>query len=203
MSRQLSFEIVADGETDRILIPIIQWSIHQLDPDVEILEPEFRRRSETVADFLSVYDSEAMLTFVHRDAEKASLEERLKEFEPLDRRDVVPVVPIRMSEAWILFDGSAIAKAAGSPSSSVSVPKMSGIENIADPKGLLNRLLFEAAGSPTGRRGKIFKDSISQRRVSVAGYIADYSPLERLSAFKRFQDVLAASYPYPVEGTPV
>lgn len=106
-----------------------------------------------------------------------------------------------MSEAWILFNSSAIAQAAGSSLSQVPVPKISQIESIASPKELLDRLLFEAAGSPQGRRGKIFKKSIAQRRVSVADYISDYSPLERLPAFKRFQHALAARYPYPIEGT--
>lgn len=36
--------IVADGGTDRLLVPIIQWAVHRLDPGVEILEPEFRKR---------------------------------------------------------------------------------------------------------------------------------------------------------------
>ena len=198
MSRQLTYEIVADGETDRLLIPIIQWSIHQLDPDVEILEPEFKRRSRSVDDFLSAYNSGAMLIFVHRDSENVPLEERLKEFESVDRSDVVPVVPVRMSEAWILFDGSAIAKAAGSPSSQVQVPKMDRIESIASPKRRLDQLLLKAAGSPEGRKGKNFNSSISQRRVSVAQYISDYSPLKHLPAFRRFQRSLAESYPYRV-----
>ena len=203
MSQQLPYAIIADGETDRLLIPIIQWSIHRLDPDVELIELEFKKRSGSVADFISVYDSGAMLIFVHRDAENASLEERLKEFEPIARSDVVLVVPVRMSEAWILFDSSAIAKAAGSSSSRVTVPRMNRIESIADPKGLLNQLLFEAAGSPAGRRGKNFNDSISWRRASVAQNISDYSPLDLLPAFRQFQRSLAARYPYPVERTPI
>lgn len=34
------------------------------------------------------------------------------------------------------------------------------------------------------------------RRVSVAEYIADYSPLENVPAFRRFQEALAERYPY-------
>jgi len=139
-----------------------------------------------------------MLIFVHRDSENVTLEERLKEFESVDRSDVVPVVPVRMSEAWILFDGSAIARAAGSPSSQVQVPKMDRIESIANPKRRLDQLLLKAAGSPEGRKGKNFNSSISQRRVSVAQYISDYSPLKHLPAFRRFQRSLAESYPYRV-----
>lgn len=196
MSRQLTFAVVADGKTDSLLIPIIEWAIHRLDPEVEILEPEFRQRSGSVAEFLIDYDSSAMLIFVHRDAENRPHHARLAEFESVSRMDVVPVIPVRMSEAWILFDESAIARAAGSPSAKISVPRLSEIEGIAEPKNLLERLLFEAAGSPVGRRGKVFKRSLVERRVSVARHIGDFSPLESLSAFRRFQSALAERYPY-------
>ncbi len=196
MSRQLTFAVVADGKTDRLLVPIIEWAIHRLDPEVEILEPEFRRRSGSVAEFLNAYDSSAMLIFVHRDAENRLLDDRLTEFESVSRIDVVPVIPVRMSEAWILFDESAIARAAGSPSAKVSAPRLSEIEGIADPKDLLERLLFEAAGSPSGRRGKVFRRSLVERRVSVAGHIGDFRPLESLRAFQRVQSALAERYPY-------
>ena len=101
-----------------------------------------------------------------------------------------------MSESWILIDGFAIAQAAGSTSARVPVPGIVQIENIPDPKDRLDELLFQAAGSPAGRRGRNFKRSIAQRRVSVAEYISDYSPLEDLPAFRSFQDSLARVYPY-------
>ena len=146
---------MADGGTDRLLVPIIQWAIHRLDPVVEILEPEFRKRHGSVVDFLGAYESRVML-----------------------------------------FDGAAVAKAAGSPASRVPVPAVGDIEGISNPKERLDDLLFRAAGSPTGRRGRNFKRSIVDRRVSVAEYISDYDPLRRLPAFRRFQESLAEQYPY-------
>lgn len=196
MSRQLTYSVVADGGTDRMLVPIIQWAIHRLDPEVEILEPLFSVRSGSVKDFVNDYDPGVMLIFVHRDAELRTLEERLGEFEWTTRRDIVPVIPVRMSEAWLLFDGRAIAQAAGRPGSSVSTPKLVDVERMSDPKRHLDELLFVAAGSPAGRRGRNFKRSIVERRVNVAGYIADYSPLEDLRAFQCFQDHLKQNYPY-------
>ena len=196
MNRQLAYAVVADGVTDRLLVPIIQWAVHRLDPGVEILEPEFRTRSGGVAEFLAAYRTGAMLIFVHRDSENFTLDERLREFDTVDRQDVVPVVPVRMSEAWLLSDGSAIAKAAGAPTAQVAVPPNGQLENIANPKEQLDELLFLAAGEPGGRRGRNFRRSIAQRRVSVADYIEDFSPLENLHAFRRFQQSLAERYPY-------
>jgi len=179
-----------------MLVPIIEWAIHRLDPEVEILEPEFRKRIGSVPDFLRTHESDAMIIFVHRDSENRPLEHRLREFDDVNRPDVVPVVPVRMSEAWVLFDGRAIARAAGSPAVAVSAPKIGDIEGISDPKSRLDELLFHAAGTPTGRHGRNFNRSIVQRRVSVATYIADYGPLEGLPAFRRFQGALAERYPY-------
>ena len=196
MNRQLTWSIVADGGTDLLLVPVIQWAIHRLDPDVEILEPEFRKRRGSVEDFLRSYNPGAMVIFVHRDAENFTLENRLREFDGVTRTNVVPVVPVQMSEAWILFDGSAVARAAGSPSSHVSVPAIAEIETLRNPKERLDELLFQAAGAPAGRRGKNFKRSIVKRRVSVAAYIEDYGPLENVPAFRRFQETLAERYPY-------
>ncbi len=198
MNRQLTYAVVADGGTDRMLIPIMQWAVHRLDPNVEILEPVFRKRTGSVAEFLASRRPEVMLIFVHRDAENATLEERLREFELDERQDVVPVIPVRMSEAWLLIDGSAIARAAGSPKARVSVPALREIENIANPKEKLTTLLIEAAGSPTGRRGERFQRDLRKRRVSVANHIADFSPLEHLSAFRAFQKTLQLRYPYPL-----
>lgn len=199
MSRQITFCVVADGGTDRLLVPIIQWAIHRLDPNVEILEPEFRKRSGPVAQFLAQYNPGTHLIFVHRDAENRSLDERLEEFSTVTpSKNIVPVIPIRMSEAWILFDSRAIARAADRPSYAVTVPKISELEGIADAKNHLERLLLEAAGSPTGRRLKNFKRSIVDRRVSVASLISDFEPLESLYAFGQFQQSLAKSYPYPI-----
>ena len=196
MNRQLTWSVVADGGTDRLLVPVIQWAIHRLDPDVEILEPEFRKRHGSVVDFLGGYESDVMLVFVHRDSENLSLQQRSREFEAVTRPNVVPIVPVQMSEAWILFDSAAVAKAPGSPASRVSVPAIAEIEGISNPKERLDQLLFHAAGSPTGRRGRNFKRSIVDRRVSVAEYISDYAPLRHLPAFRRFQRSLAERYPY-------
>ena len=196
MNRQLTWSIVADGGTDRLLVPVIQWAIHRLDPDVEILEPEFRKRRGSVEESLGACSSGAMIIFVHRDSESLSLQDRLREFETVTRPNVVPVVPVQMSEAWILFDGPAVARAAGSRDAEVPVPRVAEIESIGNPKERLDKLLFRAAGEPAGRRGRIFRRSIAQRRVSVAEYITDYRPLENVPAFRSFQGDLAERYPY-------
>lgn len=190
--------MICDGGTDRALIPIINWAIHRLDPGVEILEPDFRKRQGSLQAFLQKHESNAMLIFVHRDSEKETRSERLREFEGVDRQGVVPLIPVRMTEAWLLFDSLAIARAADAPGASVVVPSLGSIETLPDPKALLEELLLEAAGNPTGRKRKMFKRRIVSRRVSVASLISDYAPLEQLPAFAAFQAELKNQYPYPI-----
>jgi hypothetical protein len=196
VSRQLTYLLVADGGTDRALAPIIEWAIHRLDPEVEILEPDFRKRRAPVQEFLDALDTGAMIVFVHRDGEGAPLATRLQEFDGVTRTDVVPVVPIRMTEAWLLIDGAAIARAADRPSAVVAVPNVNQLEGLANPKQALDDLLLAAAGNLTGRRRKQFAQSIVERRVNIASLIDDYSTLESLPAFQQFQADLAVRYPY-------
>lgn len=197
MVRQLPYAVVADGGTDRVLQPIIEWTIQQLDPTVDILEPDFDKRRGSLSDFLASYSDGPLLVFVHRDGETASYEDRLAEFKGVVDPRVVPVIPIRMTEAWLLIDGSAIARAAGNPQASVDLPSPQECERMADPKSALEDLLLEASGSPSGRSRQQFKKRLVEHRVAVAGYITDFSGLQRFEAYGRFREALASTYPYP------
>jgi len=193
---QITYILVADGGTDRVLIPIINWAIHRLDPEAEILEPDFVKRRGPVGEFLNSLETGAMVVFVHRDAETEDSLTRLFEFANVDDERVVPVIPVRMTEAWLLCSSSAIASAAGRPKAEVLLPALASVESLPDPKAHLEELIIHAAGAPTGRRGKQLRASIIERRVSVAERIADYSPLEALPSFTDFQQRLASAYPY-------
>ncbi|MCA9535241.1 MAG: hypothetical protein R3B89_35615 [Polyangiaceae bacterium] len=188
--------MIADGGTDQILLPIIRWSLHRIDPAVELLEPDFRKRVGSVADYLRSYESGAMLVFVHRDSENQTLDVRLREFADVHRDDVVPVIPVRMTEAWLLADARAIARAADAPDTEVVLPPISSLERISDPKLCLDELLLKAAGSPAGRRRKKFNNTLVERRINVASLVSDFSPLDRLASFSAFQTVLRVKYPY-------
>lgn len=196
MTRQIHFAVIGDGGTDRALVPILRWALHRHDPSVEVLPPDFVKRHGSVEDFLRDFEASYMLVFVHRDAENASLEHRLSEFRSVTRSDVVPVIPVRMTEAWLLIDASALARAADNPTASVTLPPLRDLENLSDPKRTLEELLLEAAGAPTGRRRKKFRESLASRRVNLAELITDYGPLESVPAFAAFQQTLAERYPY-------
>jgi hypothetical protein len=132
------------------------------------------------------------LLFVHRDAEKEPAERRYAEIcEAVGSLKAAPpawvgVVPIRMTEAWLLIDDHAIRAAAGNPNGTedLPLPPVVSLEGVADPKRVLYDCLRKASGL-TGRRLHKFRDQQAARRV--ADYSDDFSPCRRLTAFARLE----------------
>jgi hypothetical protein len=152
---------------------------------------------EKICRTIEYYPSD--LLFIHRDAEAQNPEHRYGEIQQaieaskpqlIERSfPYVCVVPIRMTEAWLLFDERAIRKAAGNPKgrTEIKLPPLNRIEDIPDPK----HLLFSNLKSASDLRGRKKKRFIPEkRRHLVAEYIEDYSPLFTLSAFKRLHEDL-------------
>jgi hypothetical protein len=101
--------------------------------------------------------------FVHRDAEKETLATRQAQIDAWVTAAIkkpppyVRVVPVRMTEAWLLLSEEAIREAAGNPNGSakLSLPAINRLEALPDPKEVLLDLLRQATGN-TGRRLKSF-----------------------------------------------
>jgi hypothetical protein len=198
MANPLRYTLVSDGPTDRALLPILDWVLHSIP---EVADRGF---SGTWADLsgrkptpglagkidiaLQVYPCD--LLFVHRDAEssdRAIRDHRLQEIQTAMQSHAVPyvgVVPVRMTEAWLLFDENAIRKAADNPHSTadIQLPSLGRVEQVSDPKTLLHQLLLDAS-ELTGRRRSRLQAELSWRRVRVADFIDDFSPLRNLSSF--------------------
>ena len=196
-ARGLLFAVLADGPTDSALLPILRWAPRQADPDVVLRQPVFQVRNPAGAPIPDavrklIENHGPDLVFVHRDAEGALQEVRLL---GIPRHElVVPVVPVRMTEAWLLVDEQAIRRASGNPNGKepLSLPPVGRLEREPDPKRLLLDLLRTASGLH-GRRLKRFRSVPALRRV--ADFIADFSALRGLPAFRRFESDLRATYP--------
>lgn len=117
-------------------------------------------------------------------------EEIEKELSNLSTRPpALCVVPVRMTEAWLLIDEAAIRRAAGNPNGRVelTLPSLRTLENLPDPKQTLNELLRTAC-ELRGRRLAQFRRDEAARRVRVADLVDDFSPLLHLPAFQRLQE---------------
>jgi hypothetical protein len=132
------------------------------------------------------------LLFVHRDAENLSYIQRKNEIISalsnisLANTQSICVVPIRMTEAWLLINETALRRAAGNVNGQkpLELPHSSLLEQHSDPKRLLYDLL-KAASERKGRRLSNFP--VGQSALLVAEYIDDFSPLRNLSAFRSLE----------------
>ncbi|HYU32100.1 MAG TPA: hypothetical protein VEW48_08045 [Thermoanaerobaculia bacterium] len=103
----------------------------------------------------------------------------------------VCVIPVRMQEAWLLFDEAALRLAADNPhgTMALSLPPLHRLEEIPDPKELLFKMLYSASGLRPGRLNR-FHPSVRIHRL--AELIEDFSPLRGLTAFQALEADLKA-----------
>jgi hypothetical protein len=126
----LRFTLVTDGPSDgEMLIPILEWLLrtHCGNIGVNVVHADLLRcravprRVEKKIEFaLEAYPCECL--FIHRDAEGDPPDWRRQEIQKaVDslgakmRVAHVCVIPIRMTEAWLLIDEAAIRSADGIP----------------------------------------------------------------------------------------
>ncbi len=98
-------------------------------------------------------------------------------------------MPVRMTEAWRLIDEAAIRRASGNPSGQVSLamPRLRELEEVANPKSVLQDLLVDSSQF-TGRRREKFKRDLANHVKRVADLISDFAQLRQLSAFRDFEN---------------
>lgn len=206
--KELNYLLITDGSSDRALTFILNWAFHHhlpgyavnaqwSDPGQLPGRPERSgdRLRWLIAQGMSLY-SQADILFIHRDAENQPREQRITEIEDaLEETNLaspppVCVIPVRMIEAWLLIDEDAIRYAADNPNGKVglSLPRLSRIEAISDPKEMLYDLL-RTASELRGRRRKKFRPHARVHRL--AELIDDYSPLQSLPAFQCLEADLA------------
>jgi hypothetical protein len=203
--RELRYTLVTNGSSDTALLPILTWLLRTHGVSCAI-QPEWadlrqlrlskkRGLADRIRWSLDFYPCD--LLFVHRDAEREPREKRVDEINEAIEKVVTPhpvppavcVVPVRMQEAWLLFDEAAIRRAAGNRSGRhpLDLAPTRQLERLPDPKAILYECLKQASGL-SGRRLKSFP--VQKRARRVAELIDDFSPLLALSAFKALESDL-------------
>jgi hypothetical protein len=198
------FTLSADGSSDIVLLHHLKWLLrHHLDSSVAI-EPQWadlrfvnkkpKNLTEKLEFVLHLYPCDIL--FVHRDAERAAPEDRYIEISSaIAKLKEIPqhvgVVPVRMTEAWLLFDEQAVRKASGNPNGQMDIQiPYSEVEKIPDPKVLLHDTLKTASGL-SERRRKSF--DVQQSMHRIAEYVDDFSPLLKVPAFAKLEkDIIDA-----------
>jgi hypothetical protein len=172
-------------------MPIIDWCLRRCGQTLIVAQRADKSRMPSSGQWLKsaveLYPCD--LLFVHRDAEAQPPDDRRVEIAAA-LRDVpvrhVPVIPVRMTEAWLLAHESAIRAAAGNPNGRepLSLPPVRRLENLPDPKALLHEVLKKASGLNARRRSKL---PVYQQIHLIPKFIEDYSCLDVLPAFQLLQ----------------
>lgn len=206
--KPLRFTLVADGPTDKVLLHHLRWLLINNGvnrplaaawADLRSLPQPPSGLTERIIAALELCPCDIL--FIHRDAERDSQDVRSEEIrraisrtskELFSKQPFVAVVPVRMTEAWLLFDEAAIRRAAGNPSGRVqiSMPATSRLESVPNPKLVLRELLHTATDLPQ-RRLRSF--SASQAVHRVAELIEDFGPLRCLPAFATLEAEIKAA----------
>jgi len=203
MMHQLRYTLLSDGSSDASLLPILTWLLRSngvaipIQPEWADLGrlrlPEKPSLSDKISRSLGHYPCD--LLFVHRDAETEARIKRVQEIESAfvaiesPGQPVVCVVPVRMMEAWLLFDEAAIKWAAQNRNyrEALDLPPINRLEDISNPKELLHSLLRKASGL-SNRRLRRFSVHTSVRRLAeYLSDFSDFSPLRQLSAFQALE----------------
>jgi hypothetical protein len=198
--KRIRYTLLADGSSDQALLHLINWALRRREVRIErgiwaelsLLPNPPKTLSDRIAQAMDLYPCDIL--FVHRDAEAEPLTNRIEEIRAamIDRQDrYVPVIPIRMTEAWLLHDEYAIRTASGNPNGKIALelPRLAEVEQLANPKEILSQVLLKAT-ELKGRRLEKRKRTLPSMRARTAELIEDYTALIGVPAFDQFLETL-------------
>jgi hypothetical protein len=188
---------IGEGSSDMPISEIVEGLFFDRGVAVHLSKPDFGLLEKVAKDVRSRIEAGEKLTgggldliVVHRDADNAGSTSRRAEIEQAvtvlaSTPAVLPVVPIRMTEAWLLLDETAIRTVAGNPRgrTNLDLPKLHEVEGHADPKNLLNECLLKAA-DVTGRRRERIAKRFGQNRRQLLERLDRNGPVTRLESWK-------------------
>jgi hypothetical protein len=193
--KRVTATLVTDGSSDRLLAPLIEllFSTHtELAYQVncaEGLPPISSGLTVRIDSALELFPCDFL--FVHRDAEGIDAMVRQQEIE-MNWKDsqqtatLICVVPVRMTEAWLVASEKPIRAAVGNPNGvePLGLPATKNIETSPDPKFILFEALKAASGLNASRKRR-FNPHPYRHRVSEL--TDDLEPLRKLSSFRHLE----------------
>ncbi|MET8837080.1 hypothetical protein ABZV78_24630 [Micromonospora sp. NPDC004540] len=196
--RSYSGLFVSEGTSDEPLAERIEWLFLCQDVHVNLSRPDFSRLPKVAKDVasrvsagLKLAGGPVDLIVVHRDADNAGRHAREQEIQAAVRTlrgtaELVPVIPVRMTEAWLLLDEAAIRQVAGNPRGRMrlGLPKPHEAESISDPKDRLRTCLLTAADE-TGRRREAVAKRFNQHRRQLLERLDPTGAVARLDSWCR------------------
>ncbi|MET7474733.1 hypothetical protein ABZT17_10300 [Streptomyces sp. NPDC005648] len=153
------------------------------------------RAAQRLSDEWQAYD----LVVIHRDSDGNPPEQRRTEIaeavaEVCPDLVHVPVIPVRMLEAWLILDHAAIREVAGNPNGKVALnlPGLTRAESARDPKALLKQAIATAS-EDKGRRLEKLQKRFPENRARLLQMLDREGPVQQLASWQAFtQDLRQA-----------
>ncbi|MGI6878358.1 hypothetical protein [Microbacterium sp. gxy059] len=196
------FALLCEGTSDAPLVTALETLLVEAGFDEVYGEAHTKRGSveDALAEMAENRDS-FHIVFVHRDADRAGREARTSEIARAaaniawaegDEPRIVPVIPVTMTEAWLLLNEAEIRAVCGNPrgSEALDLPKPHEIEGIADPKAVLFDVLRQAA--PQGGRRRLTVQALSAWRSHLVERLDVHGRVRSLGAWQALEDEIAA-----------
>ena len=208
MGKQLFIGLAVEGNTDmRFLKSIVQRTFNHLvfdlcdqDIDIDVFEINVSKVGKSFREFVASASLESVRRYgvlvlaVHSDSDKESLQQRLED-KFLPARDylssldenayckiLVPIIPMRMVEAWMMADTQLLREEMGTDMTDSELGLLRPPEDVADPKELIeNAIRIVQNALPKKRRTLAIGDL-----YEILGYKISYESLYRLSSFRAF-----------------
>jgi hypothetical protein len=182
--RTVSGLFVAEGNSDAPLAAIVEslflessMTLHLTAPDYSLLESRVGKDLPSrVSAGIALMGREPDVVVLHRDTDNTDHPKRRQEMEEAvaassHRAHLVPVIPVRMTEAWLLLDEHAIRSVAGNPNGRepLDLPTVREAERIANPKETLQHAILTAAAVRGRRRKQLAARFPASRRRLLDG----------------------------------
>ena len=210
MGKQLFIGLAVEGNTDmRFLRSVVQRTFSRIvfdmsdqDIDIDVFDINVSKTGMSFREFVASASRDAVNKYgvlvlaVHADSDKETLKQRMEDkFIPaqdyLDSLDdneyckiLVPIIPIRMIEAWMMADTQLLREEMGTDLSDSDLGLHRSPEGIADPKMLIEEAIRIVQGSlPKKRRTLTIGDL-----YEILGYKISYESLLSLPSFRAFAE---------------
>ena len=202
-TRFLLAVLVCEGTSDEWFLPILlRRAIQRLcaggrvevQVEIEVAAAD-HQRPDTIIDALDQVPRFDVLLYHHDGSPsapaQAKVEEVRRDVTAVRREPLVAVVPVRETEAWLLADPAALARAVGVPVATVArvvTQRAKDVESIADPKKAVNSLVATAAGR------RVSGSRLQAERPDLYAAVAanlDLDRLRQVPSFQRWWDEMA------------
>lgn len=215
MNKQMFVGLAAEGSTDiRFLYSIVKRTFNEIalqeslcDIDIYVKAVNVPKTGLSFTDYVveasrkGVRDFGMMVLAIHTDADTDTFEERFKnkilpaqiKLESMDGeicKLLTPIIPVRMTEAWMLADKQLLKDEIGTAKSDSELGINRNPETFANPKEIIQNAIRIAMQDYPRRRSRLRISDL----YSIIGDKLSTEVLSKLESYRNFQTAVRNAY---------